>query len=49
MKNKNIGSDFDDFLAHEGMLDSELAAAVAGGLVAGDMYRTSTGDLKIVY
>jgi hypothetical protein len=25
------------------------AAALAGGLVAGDMYRTATGDLKIVY
>jgi hypothetical protein len=25
------------------------AAAMAGGLVAGDMYRTATGDLKIVY
>jgi hypothetical protein len=25
------------------------AAALAGGLVAGEMYRTATGDLKIVY
>jgi hypothetical protein len=25
------------------------AAALAGGLVAGDMYRTASGDLKIVY
>jgi hypothetical protein len=28
---------------------SDNTAALAGGLVAGDMYRTSTGDLKIVY
>jgi hypothetical protein len=28
---------------------SDNAAALASGLVAGDMYRTSTGDLKIVY
>ena len=25
------------------------AAALAGGLLAGEMYRTATGDLKIVY
>jgi hypothetical protein len=25
------------------------AAAIAGGLIPGDMYRTSAGDLKIVY
>jgi hypothetical protein len=28
---------------------ADNAAAIAGGLVAGDMYRTSAGDLKIVY
>jgi hypothetical protein len=28
---------------------SDNAAALAGGLVAGDMYRTAAGDLKIVY
>jgi hypothetical protein len=28
---------------------ADNAAALAGGLVAGDMYRTATGDLKIVY
>jgi hypothetical protein len=28
---------------------SDNAAALAGGLVAGDMYRTSAGDLKIVF
>jgi antitoxin HicB len=28
MKNKNIGSDFDDFLAHEGMLEEVTAVAV---------------------
>jgi hypothetical protein len=25
------------------------AAAITGGLIPGDMYRTATGDLKIVY
>jgi antitoxin HicB len=28
MKNKNIGSDFDDFLADEGMLEAVSAVAV---------------------
>jgi Concanavalin A-like lectin/glucanases superfamily len=28
---------------------ADNAAALAGGLVAGEMYRTATGDLKIVY
>jgi hypothetical protein len=28
---------------------ADNAAALAGGLVAGDMYRTASGDLKIVY
>ena len=28
---------------------SDNAAAIAGGLVAGQLYRTATGDLKIVY
>ena len=28
MKNKNIGSDFDDFLIHEGMLEEVTAVAV---------------------
>jgi hypothetical protein len=28
---------------------ADNAAAIAGGLVAGDMYRTASGDLKIVY
>lgn len=28
---------------------ADNTAALAGGLVAGDLYRTSTGDLKIVY
>jgi hypothetical protein len=28
---------------------SDNAAALGGGLVAGQMYRTATGDLKIVY
>ena len=28
---------------------ADNAAALAGGLVAGQMYRTTTGDLKIVY
>jgi hypothetical protein len=28
---------------------TDNAAALAGGLVAGDMYRTASGDLKIVY
>jgi hypothetical protein len=30
-------------------LYADNAAALAGGLVAGEMYRTATGDLKIVY
>ena len=28
---------------------SKIAAALTGGLVAGDVYRTSTGNLMIVY
>jgi len=28
---------------------TDNAAALAGGLVAGEMYRTATGDLKVVY
>jgi hypothetical protein len=28
---------------------ADNAAALAGGLVAGEMYRTATGDLKVVY
>jgi hypothetical protein len=28
---------------------ADNAAALAGGLVVGDMYRTASGDLKIVY
>ncbi len=28
---------------------ADNAAALAGGLVAGEMYRTSNGDLKIVF
>jgi hypothetical protein len=28
---------------------SDNAAALAGGLTTGQLYRTSTGDLKIVY
>ena len=28
---------------------ADNAAALAGGLIAGQMYRTATGDLKIVY
>ena len=28
---------------------ADNAAALAGGLLAGQMYRTATGDLKIVY
>ena len=28
---------------------ADNAAAKTGGLVDGDVYRTSTGDLKIVY
>lgn len=30
MKNPNIGSDFDDFLAQEGMLEEVTAVAVKG-------------------
>lgn len=28
---------------------ADNTAALAGGLIAGDLYRTSTGDLMIVY